>query len=64
MRVGARESEQWWSNGVESGVESKSRSKYKVNVIITNNRVGDVGGVGNVGNASEEVRSKVQDMTL
>ena len=61
-------------DGVENGVESESRSRereseqrYGVNVIVTNNRVGVVGGVGNVGNvgnASEEVRSKVWDMTV
>ena len=64
---GARESEQWRSNGAESG-ESEQRARvgarYGVNVIITNNRVRVVGGVGNVGNASEEVRSKVQVMTV
>ena len=60
---GARESEQWRSNGAESRVESESWSKYGVNVIITNNRVGVVRNVGNVRNASEEVRSKVRDMT-
>ena len=41
MRVGAQESEQWQSNGVENRVESESRSKYEVNVIVTNNRVRD-----------------------
>ena len=64
MRVDAQESEQWRSNGVESGVESESQSKYEVNVIVTNNRVGVVGVVGNVGNASEDVRSKVRAMTV
>ena len=64
MRVGAWESEQWQSNGVENGVESESQSKYEVNVIVTNNRVGVVRNVGNVRNASEEVRSKVRAITV
>ena len=36
--IGARESEQWWSNGVESGVESESQSKYE---LFGKQKVGD-----------------------
>ena len=61
MRVGAWESEQWQSNGVESGVESKSRSKYELMYSKGSEIVGDV---RNVGNTSEEVRSKVWAMTV
>ena len=48
----------------ESEQRARVRARYGVNVIVTNNRVRVVGVVRNVGNVSEDVRSKVRDMTV